>query len=56
MIVDDCSSSSNIFDECLSLEFAEKELIGDVTVAKPRAFSARKDSQAWFFGWLRAGV
>ncbi|KAE8077104.1 hypothetical protein FH972_015702 [Carpinus fangiana] len=25
-------------------------------MAKPYDDSARKDTQAWFFGWLRAGV
>jgi hypothetical protein len=52
----ECLSSSDISNECSSSGFAKNELIGDVTVAKSLAVSARKDSQAWFFGWLRAGV
>jgi hypothetical protein len=52
----ECSSSSDISDECLFLGSAENEIIGDVTVTKSLAVSARKDSQAWFFGWVRASV
>jgi hypothetical protein len=52
----ECSSSSDISDECSSPGFAEIEFIGDVTMTKSLAVSARKDSQAWFFGWLRASV
>ncbi|KAE8125923.1 hypothetical protein FH972_020684 [Carpinus fangiana] len=44
-------SASMASVECSSPGFAENELIGAVTVAKPLAVS-----QAWFFGWLRAGV
>ena len=32
------------------------DLSGDATTAKPFDVSARKDTQAWFFGWQRAGV
>jgi hypothetical protein len=39
-----------------SIRFAEFDLYGDATTAKPLDDSARKDTQAWFFGWLRAGV
>jgi hypothetical protein len=48
-IADECSSSSDIL---MSVRpwFAESEFIGDAIVAKPLAVSARKDSQAWFFG------
>jgi hypothetical protein len=53
-LMSECLSSSDIFDEAPG--FAEDELIGDVTVAKSLAVSARKDAQSWFFGWLRAGV
>jgi hypothetical protein len=52
----ECSSSSDISDECSSPGSAENETIGDVTVTKSLAVSARKDSQAWFFGWVRASV
>jgi hypothetical protein len=59
-IFDECSSisyeCSSISDECLSPGYVENDLIGAATVVKPLAVSARKDSQAWFFGWLRAGV
>jgi hypothetical protein len=52
----ECSCSSDISDECASSGSAENELFGDVTVTKSLADSARKDSQAWFFGWVRASV
>jgi hypothetical protein len=52
-ISDKCSSIS---DECSSPGYAKNDLIGAATVAKPLAISARKDLQAWFFGWLRAGL
>jgi hypothetical protein len=52
----ECSSSPDISDECSSPGFAENENIGDVIVTKSLAVSARKDSQAWFFGWVRASV
>jgi hypothetical protein len=34
----------------------ELDLTGAATVASPLADSNRKALQAWFFGWLRAGV
>jgi hypothetical protein len=49
-------SISMVSVECKSPGFAKNELIGAVTVAKPLAVSARKETQAWFIGWLRAGV
>jgi hypothetical protein len=52
----ECSSSSDISEECSSPGSAENEIIGDVTVTKSLAVSVRKDSQAWFFGWVRANV
>ena len=55
-ISDKCSPISDISDECSSPGYAENDLIGAASAAKPLAVSARKDSQAWFFGWLRAGV
>jgi hypothetical protein len=51
----ECSSSSDISEECSSPGSAENEIIGDVTVTKSLV-SVRKDSQAWFFGWVRASV
>jgi hypothetical protein len=51
----ECSSSSDISDECSSPGSTENEIIGDITVAKSLT-TARKDSQAWFFGWVRANV
>jgi hypothetical protein len=51
----ECSSSSDISDECSSPGSAENEIIGDITVTKSLT-TARKDSQAWFFGWVRANV
>jgi hypothetical protein len=36
--------------------YAEFDLTMAATTAKPFDDSARKYSQAWFFGWLRAGV
>jgi hypothetical protein len=33
--------------------YDEFDLIGAATTAKPLVDSVRKDSQAWFFGWLR---
>jgi hypothetical protein len=40
----ECSSSSDISDECSSPGSAENKIIGDVTVTKSLAVSARKDS------------
>jgi hypothetical protein len=39
-------AASMVSVECTSLRLVENELIGAVTVAKPLAISARKDSQA----------
>jgi hypothetical protein len=49
-------SAPSVSVECSSPGFAKNERIGVVSVAKPQAISAREDSQAWFFGWVRASV
>jgi hypothetical protein len=45
-------SASMVSVECKSTGSA----IGAVTEAKPLACSARKETRAWFIGWLRAGL
>jgi hypothetical protein len=50
------SYSSDTSEECASSGSAENDLFGDVTETKSLANSAREDSQAWFFGWVRASV
>jgi hypothetical protein len=47
---DTCSSISDISDKCSSPRYAEIDLTGAASAAKPLAISARKDLQAWFFG------
>jgi hypothetical protein len=52
----ECLCSSDTSEEGESSGSAENDLVGDVSESKSFADSAREDSQAWFFGWVRASV
>jgi hypothetical protein len=52
----ECSCSSDTSEEGASSGSAENDLFGEVTELKTLADSAREDSRAWFFGWVRASV
>jgi hypothetical protein len=52
----ECSCSSDTSEEGASSGSTENDLFGVVTKSKTLADSAREDSQAWFFGWVRASV
>jgi hypothetical protein len=55
-LTESADGGSSTLEPVLSIGFVESDSFGDATEEKPLDDSFRKDMQAWFFGWLRAGV